>query len=49
VDVLEELRLSPVLNSALSTILKIEFMLIRLGLRFSFGGSRIVVVQKSVR
>lgn len=48
VDVLEELRLSPVVNWGLSAILKIEFMLLRLGMRFPLGGSRIVVAQKTV-
>ena len=48
VDVLDELRLSSAVNLGLSAILKIEFMLIRFGLRFPFGGSRIVVAQKKV-
>ena len=47
VDVLDELRLSSVVNLGLSAILKVEFMLIRLGLKFPFGGSRIVVAKKS--
>jgi SAM-dependent methyltransferase len=46
VDVLEELRLSYAVNFGLSVILRIEFMLIRLGVRFPFGGSRIVVALK---
>lgn len=46
VDVLQELRLSYVVNAGLSAILRIEFLLIRLGVRFPFGGSRIVVAQK---
>lgn len=47
VDVLEELRLSSIVNFGLSAILKIEYMLIRLGVRFPFGGSRIVVALKN--
>lgn len=47
VDVLAELRLSPLTNRLLSIVLNVEFFLIRLGLRFSMGGSRIVVAQKT--
>jgi SAM-dependent methyltransferase len=47
VDVLEELRLSSTVNTALSIILRIEFLLIRFGVRFPVGGSRIVVAQKT--
>ena len=47
VDVLQELRLSSVVNVVLSTILRIEFLLIRFGVRFPFGGSRIVVARKN--
>jgi SAM-dependent methyltransferase len=46
VDVLEELRLSPILNFGLSVVLKIELMLIRLGVSFPVGGSRMVVAHK---
>jgi len=49
VDVLEELRLPSTVNTILSVILKIEFLLIRFGVRFPVGGSRIVVAQKAVR
>ena len=48
IDVLEDLRLSSVVNHVLSFILKIEFVLLRLGIKFPFGGSRIVVAQKTV-
>lgn len=48
VDVLDELRLSPVLNVVLSAILWIEFILMQLGVRFPFGGSRVVIAQKPV-
>ena len=47
VDVLEELRLSSAVNAGLSAILGIEFLMIRLGLRFPVGGSRILVAQKT--
>lgn len=47
VDVLEELRLSPAVNAALSAVLRIEFLMIRSGVRFPIGGSRIVVAQKT--
>lgn len=47
VDVLEELRLPPLLNRFLMIILNFEFLLIRLGLRFPLGGSRVVVAQKA--
>lgn len=47
VDVLQELRISSVMNAVLSAILKIEFLLIRSGVRFAFGGSRIIVAQKT--
>ena len=48
VDVLEELRLPSTVNTILSAILRIEFLLIRLGVRFPVGGSRIIVAQKIV-
>lgn len=46
-DFLEDLRISPSTNFWLSTILKVEFQLVRLGLRFPWGGSRIVVARKA--
>jgi SAM-dependent methyltransferase len=49
VDVLTELRISPMTNWVLSVVLKIEFVLLRLGLRFPVGGSRVVVAKKSDR
>lgn len=48
VDVLEELRLSPSVNAVLAAVLKIEFLLLHLGVRFPAGGSRIVVAQKKI-
>ena len=47
VDLLGELRLSPGINFLLSAILRIEYGLIRIGLRLPFGGSRIVVARKA--
>jgi SAM-dependent methyltransferase len=46
VDVLQELRLSSAVNAVLFAVLRIEFLLIRLGVRFPFGGSRILVARK---
>lgn len=46
VDVLDELRLSRALNAMLSGVLWLEFSLIRLGVRWPFGGSRIVLARK---
>lgn len=45
-DVLAELRLGPVANFALKTILDLERVLIRAGIRFPLGGSLLVVAQK---
>jgi SAM-dependent methyltransferase len=49
VDVLEELRLPRTLNLGLSVILQIEYFMLRYGIRFPFGGSRIVVARKIAR
>lgn len=49
VDVLDELRLSPAINGLLSLVLRLEFLMIRLGLRFPVGGSRILVARKTSR
>ena len=45
-DALAELRLSPIANFALKSILDLERGLIRAGARFPFGGSLLVVAQK---
>lgn len=47
VDVLRELRLSPVKNGILSAVLQLEFLLVQWGIRFPAGGSRIVVARKN--
>ncbi len=47
VDVLAELRLSKFVNRLLSAILWVEFQMIRFGIRFPAGGSRMVVAQKT--
>jgi len=47
IDVLAELRLSSWLNKLLAAVLHMEFRLIQLGVRFPFGGSKIVVARKS--
>ena len=41
-----ELALNPVLNSILYAIMKLELALIKLGIRFPIGGSRLVVGKK---
>ncbi len=47
-DSLDEMRISPWLNTILSYILDLESWLISLGINFPFGGSRLVVALKSV-
>lgn len=47
-DVLDELRMSPSMNFALSSVLKLEFTLVRMGLRWPVGGSRVVVAKKNI-
>lgn len=49
VDVMDELRLPRTLNWGFSVILRIEYFMLRLGIRFPLGGSRIVVAQKIAR
>lgn len=46
-DVLDELRMSNIANYILSSVLYVEFLLVRLGIRWPVGGSRIVVAQKT--
>ena len=46
-DALEELRVSSALNAMLSWALWFEFVLIRLGVRWPVGGSRIVLARKA--
>lgn len=43
---LDELRLSPLVNRALRGVMALELMLLRKGLDFPAGGSRLVVAQK---
>lgn len=45
-DVLGEMRISRASNTLMSAALRVEYWLLRLGVRFPFGGSRIVVAQK---
>lgn len=47
VDVLDEFRLSTAINSGLSAVLGLEFILTRLGVKFPVGGSRIIVARKT--
>ena len=46
VDVLQELRISQRTNQLLSFVLRVEYRLIRMGVKFPAGGSRVVVAQK---
>lgn len=45
-DPMAELKINPVLNSIFLQILRFETWLIRLGVNFAMGGSRLVVAQK---
>lgn len=49
VEVLSELGISPILNEVLSVVLRFEYALILLGVRFPVGGSRMIVAQKIAR
>lgn len=44
---LSELKINPILNYVLESILAIERLLIRVGLDFSMGGSRLVIARKN--
>ena len=46
VDVLDELRISPGVSSVLTAVLALEFQLIKLGLNFPAGGSRLIIAKK---
>jgi SAM-dependent methyltransferase len=46
IDVLEELKISKTLNTILSLLLSLEIKLIKYGVSFPFGGSRVIVVKK---
>jgi SAM-dependent methyltransferase len=48
VDIMDELRLSTFVNSILSSALKLEFLLMRMGVTWPVGGSRVVVAQKNI-
>lgn len=45
-DVMAEFKISPRLNQLLELIMKAEISIIRYGINFSFGGSRLVVAKK---
>lgn len=45
-DPTDELKLSTLVNTALSKVMQIEYCLISLGLNFPAGGSRLLVAQK---
>ena len=42
-----ELRINPVLNTLFYWIMRLEALLIRLGVSFPAGGSRLIIAQKS--
>lgn len=46
-DMTADLRLSKPVNAIMSAMMAIEFGLIRLGVRFPFGGSLLIVAQKT--
>jgi len=45
-DMTADLRLSAPVNALMAAVMGIEFALIRLGMRFSFGGSILIAAQK---
>jgi len=46
VDVLDELRLSPIVNRLLTAVMRVELWFVRRGVRLPAGGSRVIVAQK---
>jgi len=46
IDVLDELRIPNSLNKILELILYIEYLLVKTGIRFPIGGSRMIVAKK---
>ena len=46
-DVMDELKISKIINFFLSCVLKFEFSLIRLGIKFPIGGSRLIIAKKA--
>jgi SAM-dependent methyltransferase len=47
-DVLDELKISKIINFCLSAILKFELGLIKLGIKFPIGGSRFIIARKAL-
>jgi hypothetical protein len=47
-DHLDELRLHPVVNAFCAVLMRLEFWLIRCGLRLLVGGSLLVVARKKL-
>ena len=45
-DELAELRLPKLLNSAFEAVMKVERLLIRMGMRFPIGGSGLLIAKK---
>jgi SAM-dependent methyltransferase len=48
-DPLAELQINPILNRIFEWFLQLEFWLIRVGISFPFGGSRLIVAAKQGR
>lgn len=47
-DPLDELRISPSINSMLEGVLAVERVMIRMGIRFPMGGSRLIVARRPI-
>ena len=47
VDMMAELKLSPLMNRLLAIVLHVEYWFIQFGVRFPLGGSRIIVARKN--
>lgn len=45
-DVMQEMRISKTVNAILSLVLSLELALVKMGIRWPFGGSRIVLAKK---
>jgi len=46
-DFTSDLQLSRPVNAIMTAVMAIEYVLIRLGVRFPFGGSLLIVAQKT--
>lgn len=46
IEIYEYIKINPILNTMLTWIMAFEFVLVRLGVRFPMGGSRIVIAKR---